>query len=513
MDALYGLIGIVLLGLPVVCILQFIKIKKQQQQLNNKEKELRNDNKRYLEVVEKLNEARSQREKTEIALQSLQDKYSPVMDAEMEAKSIRSKALAFLTDAQKQAHDVESAAQYQAETLTKKAQKEASDIVATAHKEAEKAMAIKAKADIFEATAKAMKNIIEGYGDEYIIPNHSLLDDLAEEFSHKEAGEKLKETRKMIRDAIKKNQAADCDYVQPERREFAINFVTDAFNGKADSILAKVKHNNYGKLEQELKDAYSLVNYNGRPFRDARIRDEYFNLRIQELQWAVKTHELKQIELEEQREIRQQIREEERARREIEKAIKAAEKEERLLQQAMKKARAELQSASEEQRALYETQLSELEQKLHEAEQQGQRALSMAQQTRRGHVYVISNVGSFGEDIYKIGMTRRLEPLDRVRELGDASVPFAFDVHAIIYSEDAPTLEKELHHCFAQNAVNRVNPRKEFFDLSIADVKKFVSEKGYTDVRWTMLAEAQEYRESLAIKEAEREHSLKAAIA
>ncbi len=86
----------------------------------------------------------------------------------------------------------------------------------------------------------------------------------------------------------------------------------------------------------------------------------------------------------------------------------------------------------------------------------------MAQQTRSGHVYIISNIGSFGEDVYKIGMTRRLEPLDRVRELGDASVPFSFDVHAMIYSDDAPSLENHLHKVFNENRSIKLTHEKSF---------------------------------------------------
>ena len=212
--------------------------------------------------------------------------------------------------------------------------------------------------------------------------------------------------------------------------------------------------------------------------------------------------------LAEQREIKQQIREEEKARKEMEKAIKEAEKEERLIQKALEKARAELANANEEQRKEFEAQLADLEGKLEEAEERGQRALSMAQQTRRGHVYVISNVGSFGENVFKIGMTRRLEPLDRVKELGDASVPFSFDVHAMLYSEDAPTLEKELHRRFNRESVNKVNPRKEFFRTSLAEIKQMVDNQGIADVHWTMKAEAAEYRESLAIEAAQQEENV-----
>lgn len=122
--------------------------------------------------------------------------------------------------------------------------------------------------------------------------------------------------------------------------------------------------------------------------------------------------------------------------------------------------------------------------------------------TKSGHVYVISNIGSFGQDVFKIGMTRRLEPLDRIRELGDASVPFSFDVHALIYSEDAPALEKELHKVFADHQVNRVNPRKEFFKVSLDRIAYEVKKRN-AKIEFTMLAEASEYHQSLAL---EKEH-------
>lgn len=124
----------------------------------------------------------------------------------------------------------------------------------------------------------------------------------------------------------------------------------------------------------------------------------------------------------------------------------------------------------------------------------------MAQQTRTGNVYIISNIGSFGEDVYKIGMTRRLDPLDRVRELGDASVPFEFDVHAMIYAEDAPALEKQLHKKFLKSQLNKINPRKEFFKLNIHDVRNYIDSIGIA-CKWTLAAEAKQYRETLKLEE------------
>ena len=179
--------------------------------------------------------------------------------------------------------------------------------------------------------------------------------------------------------------------------------------------------------------------------------------------------------------------------------MKEAAKEEETIRKAMEKAQLAIEKAGAEQKAKYELLLADLQAKLVEAEAKNQRALSMAQQTKSGHVYIISNIGSFGEDVFKIGMTRRLEPLDRVRELGDASVPFPFDVHAMIYSEDAPGLETALHRFFVQNQVNKVNPRKEFFRVPIAEIRAEIEKRGL-DVKWTMAAAALEYKETLAIE-------------
>ena len=165
----------------------------------------------------------------------------------------------------------------------------------------------------------------------------------------------------------------------------------------------------------------------------------------------------------------------------------------------MERARAEAEHANAAERAKYEAELAELTQRLSDAEAKGQRAISMARQTRSGNVYVISNIGSFGENVFKIGMTRRLIPEDRVKELGDASVPFAFDVHAMIKSSDAPALERMLYQAFAENQINKVNPRKEFFRLPLERIRALAAEKGL-EVTFTMTAEAREYRETLALE-------------
>lgn len=348
-------------------------------------------------------------------------------------------------------------------------------------------------------SAAAIKNVIAGYGDEYILPTRSLLDELAERFGYDDAGKALSDAREKVRQLISSGQAGKSDYSDIDRNRVVTRLLVDAFNGRVDGVLSKVKDENIGKLDKSIRDFFLLTNEEGKPFNNARITQEYLLARLDELKWAGRMHLLKEQEKEEQRRIREQLREEEKAQLEIERALKEAAKEEETLRKAMEKVQAQVAKASEDQKAEFESKLAELQGKLTEAETRNQRALSMAQQTKAGHVYVISNVGSFGESVFKVGMTRRLEPLDRIRELGDASVPFAFDVHAMIWSEDAPKLEKELHKQFAQQQINKVNPRKEFFRVPITNLREQVEHMGLSST-WTIAAAAAEYRESLAIE-------------
>ena len=438
---------------------------------------------RALEILDKAND------EAELIISKSQSEVQITND---ETAIIKKSNKELLQRAKDEAEKIREDAARQAALILSEAENKAKEIAGEAYD-------IANKAKHYEEVSKAMKNVIEGYGDEYLKPTFSLLDDLADEFGYNEAGQRLKDARERTRMLMKNGDAASCDYVEKNRKDTAINFVLDAFNGKVDTILAMIKKDNYGILEQKIQDAYSLVNYLGAAFRNARINSIYLDSRLDELKWGVAVNELKLQEREEQRRIKEQIREEEKARREYEKAMRDAAKEEDTIRKAMEKAQQAIAKASEEQKAKYEAQLADLEQKLVEAEAKNQRALSMAQQTKSGHVYIISNIGSFGENVYKIGMTRRLEPLDRVRELGDASVPFPFDVHAMIYCEDAPKLETELHRFFVQNQVNKVNPRKEFFRIPISDIKKEV-EKREVEVKWTMTALASEYKETLAIE-------------
>ena len=199
------------------------------------------------------------------------------------------------------------------------------------------------------------------------------------------------------------------------------------------------------------------------------------------------------------------MREEEKAYREIQTALIKAEAEEKKYLERIEKASITIQTLQGEKLEKAMAQIAELEARLIEARENKERALSMAEQTKRGHVYVISNIGSFGENVYKIGLTRRLDPMDRVRELGDASVPFPFDVHAMIFSEDAPKLEAELHRRFSDRRVNMINNRKEFFNVTLEEIAEVVKEFNSL-IEFTQVAEARDYRETKALKKANTEN-------
>lgn len=289
------------------------------------------------------------------------------------------------------------------------------------------------------------------------------------------------------KDARKKGEAMTKDN---------IGLALRAFNNECDALMAKVGGRNIEQIRQKMERSYEYINkLNAR--NDVSIQPRYLALKVEELmatyEYAIKKEEEKQ----EQARIKEEMREEARAQRELEKAIADAERAQREAERELENARRLLEK--DQQNTQLQARLEELEEKYQQALERSERAVSQAQLTKSGHVYVISNIGSFGENVFKIGMTRRLEPLDRIRELGDASVPFSFDVHAMIYSEDAPALESALHKAFAPYQVNRVNPRKEFFKVPLERIAEEVKKRS-AKIEFTMIAEASEYLQSLAME-------------
>lgn len=270
-----------------------------------------------------------------------------------------------------------------------------------------------------------------------------------------------------------------------------------AYNNECDALISKVKWNNFKQIKERMLKSREVLNKQGETF-SIHITNEYEKLKIEQLTLEHEYNLKKQKEKEQQRAAQEALREEERARKEFERAEQEAIKEELMYQKALEKARKEAEITTGDAQAKLIEKIQKLETELKEAQSRKERAMSMAQQTKRGHVYVISNIGSFGENVYKIGMTRRLEPEERVKELGDASVPFSFDIHAMIFSEDAPKLEAALHNRFESHKVNMVNPRKEFFNVTLDEIKNVVK-SNHIDATFIDIPEAEEYRETKAI--------------
>lgn len=264
-----------------------------------------------------------------------------------------------------------------------------------------------------------------------------------------------------------------------------------AFNAEADLALSRLNWRNIESMRAVVERAWKDVNVAGESF-GISLAPFVCEERLRELELTSELEVQRREEEEEQRELRAQQREEARELRELERARQQAELEERIRARAVEEARAALAEASAAERARLELRLAEAEAALTNA----QRAVSQAQLTRRGHVYIISNIGSFGEDVYKIGLTRRLDPQERIDELSDASVPFDFDVHALISSDDAPSLEASFHRELEASRMNLVNVRREFFHVTVEQIEEVARRLG-VKLELTRVAEARQFRESL----------------
>ncbi|WP_102691407.1 DUF4041 domain-containing protein [Rummeliibacillus pycnus] len=318
---------------------------------------------------------------------------------------------------------------------------------------------------------------------------------------------KLNEIRQEQKKMVKEKTATShrLDWTIGEDRKKGKEFILDtiklilrAFNNECDNIITKVKYNNIEASEQRINKLYEELN-KLTDMQQVSITNGFLKLKIEELYLKYEFEQKKQEEKEEQMEIKERMREEAKALKELEKAREKVEKEEKHFEQAIEKLRAQMAETDKSRQAKLIEKLMELEAKLEETRKTKEDVLYRVQNTRAGYVYIISNIGSFGEDVFKIGMTRRLEPMDRVKELGDASVPFLFDVHGMIFSDDAPALENALHKAFTDRRVNKINERKEFFRVTLSEIEEVVKRNHNKTVEFTKLAKAEEYRKTIAI--------------
>lgn len=273
------------------------------------------------------------------------------------------------------------------------------------------------------------------------------------------------------------------------------------FNCECDNALINLSTNNINSMKDKVVTSFETLN---KIFEidGVRLSKALLKIKLEELDLTY-TYALKKEQEEKTRkEIKSHMIEEEKVRKEIERQKRKIEKDQKQYNNEIRKLMICIQKTqSDIEKSLYIDKVNALEEKLSELEKDRQTVLEYEANVRAGFVYVISNIGAFGEDVYKIGMTRRPEPMDCINELNSAAVPFDFDVHAMIFSDDAPALENILHQYFMGRRVNRVNLRKEFFRVPIEEIEEVVKENYNGTVQFVQIPNASEYRMTLEILE------------
>lgn len=260
-----------------------------------------------------------------------------------------------------------------------------------------------------------------------------------------------------------------------------------AFNAEADNLVRWLKPYKLEAAIDRLTKVSETIERLGKTM-NIRIATPYFRLRVQELELTADFLHKQAEEKEAERAERERMREERKAQQEIERERARLEKERQHYANALN---ALIQKGDEEAAERMREQLGDVQRAIDDVDYR-------AANIRAGYVYVISNIGSFGEGMVKIGMTRRLDPMDRIRELSDASVPFNFDVHALFFSKDAVGIETTMHQRLAEQRVNQVNLRREFFSVTPAEAKMYLAELAGELLQFQDVPDAIEYRESLS---------------
>jgi len=342
-----------------------------------------------------------------------------------------------------------------------------------------------------------LQQLINGYKEEHYF-KEILVNHFEDTLTSKDLTDKLTMINLDEKDYIKKKLAINYFGESDTKRviDSQSKQILRSFNTECDSLYLNVNSKNYEAYHKKISNAFETLNrlY---AIDSVEITRDYLKLKLEKLSLIhaklLKIEQEKEI----QREIKAQMREEERVRREIENEKKKIEKEEKQFNNEVNLLLKRLEKAQNTVEAeVYAEKIRSLELKISELEKDKKDVLNREANTRAGYVYIISNIGSFGENIYKIGMTRRLEPTERIKELGDASVPFEFDIHAMIFSDDAPKLEKILHNHFRDRELNKVNHRKEFFNVHIDEIEELVIKEHNNTVEFVKIPIADQYWES-----------------
>lgn len=360
-------------------------------------------------------------------------------------------------------------------------------------------------------TIKSKKSEIINLDDEILVQEFGLYKPSYEFASALDYKEELAKIRARQKDMIKNKLAVSgsTDWQVNGSSAKGKKMVNDtqklllrAFNTECDELVSKVKYTNFDAYLNRIYKSAEAISKLG-TIMNISIRNAYLDLKVKELRLAFEYQQKKQEEKEAQRAARAEMREAARLQKEIEAQRKKIEKEQTHYQTAYVHLLEQLKNSPNdadllEKKTALENQLQDIDKAMKDIDYR-------EANQRAGYVYVISNIGAFGPDVYKIGMTRRLDPQDRVDELGDASVPFNFDVHAMIFSDDAPALESALHRAFEDRKLNMVNTRREFFHVTLDEIKEVVKKNYDKTVEFVDVPDAEQYRISQKMKQ---EHNI-----
>lgn len=323
--------------------------------------------------------------------------------------------------------------------------------------------------------------------------------------------EELDKIRKRQKQMIKNKTAAVCNtewHIKGSKAQGKafinanLKQILRSFNNETTVLISKVTHSNIESIEKRINKAYTSLNKLYKK-EDVEITYEYLQLKIDEMYLAYEYELKKQEEKEALREAREKEREEKKLQKELEREKKKFNKENTKINEEIEQAKQELQTAHDEERAKLEAEIAKLQAALQKNNEEIEKIDEYKQTPGAGYVYIISNKGSFGENVFKIGVTRRDNPEDRIRELSSASVPFRFDSHVFIFSKTAYDLESSLHERFDKVRVNKVNRRKEFFRITMDDVKQIVEENKGAVHSFVENPDNEEYIDTLRIEKAQ----------
>lgn len=357
-----------------------------------------------------------------------------------------------------------------------------------------------------DAISEKKKNIVQ-IDEEILVQEFGLYKPQFEFANSLDYKEELAKIRALQKDLIKNKSAVTgaTDWTVNGNKSKGKKMVSDtqklllrAFNTECDEIIAKVRYTNFDASLTRIYKSADAISKLG-TIMNISITSRYLDAKVKELRLAFEYQQKKQEEKEAAKAAREEQREQAKLEREIAEQHKKIEKEQTHYQTAYEKLNAQLAANPEDKDLL--AKKSELENRLTDIDKALREIDYRQANMRAGYVYIISNIGSFGEGIYKIGMTRRLDPQERVDELGDASVPFNFDVHAMIFSDDAPALEAALHNAFADRKLNMVNQRREFFKVSLDEIKEVIRKNYDKTVEFIDIPNAEQYRVSLKMQQ------------